>query len=102
MQNISVVFSFTKLGRENTKQTGKGFINQEGVLMLKLKRQNGTTKWKGIDNFQKYIFPIIGRPNEYKGYYTEYYEDTELPRDDGSYDIRDTEVTYHIWFKKLA
>ncbi len=102
MKNIKVVFSITKLGKENTKQTGRGFINKDNVLLLKLKRKDGTTKWKGIDDYNKYLFPTIGKTDEYKGYYTEYHEDTEIPRDDGSYDIRDTETTFYIWFKKIA
>ncbi len=101
MQSIKLVFSLTKLGRDNRKTTGYGFI-KDNNLVLHLGVIDGKDKWFVIENYTKYIFPIISKQNEYKGYYTSYSEDTLIPSKNGSYDTRDTETNYHIWFKKLA
>lgn len=33
--------------------------------------------------------------------YTEYVDDFEIEREDGSFDTRDVEIDYLIWFKKI-
>jgi len=97
-----VVFSLTRLGKENKKETGKGYIAND-VLVLFVKGNDGELHRKFIDSYTKYLFPSIGKQGEYKGYYTEYNEDVEILRKDGSYDILDTtETNYYIWIKKFA
>lgn len=96
-----VVYSLTR-ERGSQKTTGCGFI-KEDTLYLKLKTNpDGSKKWFVIDEFRKHLFPAIGKNGEYKGWYTTYSQDAFVPSKNGSYDTRDTETNYFVWFKVLA
>lgn len=98
---MKLVFSLTKLGSENRKTTGYGFIKQDN-LVLHLGVIDGKDKWFVIENYSKYICPAIGKQDEYKGYYTTYSQDILIQSKYGSYDTVDTETNYFVWFKKMA
>mgnify|MGYP003180073425 CR=1 FL=1 len=102
MKKQLIAFSLQRLGRED-KKTGYGVICDDGDLLLRVKK--GETRkqdrWKRVDSYKKHLFPVAGKPDEYSGYYTEYGIDTLIPSKNGSFDTRDTETTYYIWFKKM-
>lgn len=84
-----VVYSITKLNKDKLTVTGIGFVVDDG-LIAKTIDYNGIERKKFYD-CAKHIFPIYNKPNEYKGYHTEYLE----------LDGRTIEITYKSWYKVI-
>ena len=69
-----VVYSVTRDGKnELTKMTGIGYITDRDLIIACVGK-NGKPYIRVFEDCLKEIRPIHTRPNEYKGYYTEYRE----------------------------
>ena len=92
-----VVYSVTREGKnELTKITGIGYIT-DSDLIIACVGKNGKPYIRVFEDCLKEIRPIHTRPNEYKGYYSEYRE-IEVEKK-GSYETIEVVLEYNIWYK---
>ena len=102
MRSIRVVFSVYR-GKSGFHKTGKGFIDEVNTLHLLMGFDvvKQEPNWLEVFDYNKFLFPLNDTKDEYKGWYTEYVDDFEIEREDRSFDTRDVEIDYLIWFKKI-
>ena len=97
-----VVFAIRKVKDFYKKISGLGFITDDGTLIQKYKSHNGKDAYRVFPDVEKRCFPIHNKQNEYKGYITMYYQDVPIyNKQQDSYDVRDIEVEYHVWYKTI-
>ncbi len=92
-----VIYSITKLGKvENTKITGVGYITDEELVIAQISKRTGKAYIRTLACV-KDCHPVINTKNEFKG---AYYEIQECQFEkNGSYETREIEVNYYIWYK---
>ena len=94
-----VGYSVTKVGRfENTKTTGVGYIS-DSDLFIACSSKNNKPYIRAFEDCVKNCHPVNGKDDEFKG---AYYEIREIEFEkNGSYETREVEINYYIWYKIL-
>ena len=91
-----VVYSVTRVGKfENSKMTGFGFINETDLIAL-YKGKDGKRHRRVYEDCLRTCYKT-NKPNEYKGSFYEIRE-CEFEKN-ASYETREIEVNYYIWYK---
>ena len=91
-----VVYTVTRVGKYgNSKMTGFGFINETDLIAL-YKGADGKRHRRVYEDCLKTCYKT-NKPNEYKGSFYEIRE-CEFEKN-GSYETREIEVNYYIWYK---
>ena len=93
-----VVYSVTRLSKNtNFKVSGFGYISKDDLITAQTST-SGNAYVRIYPECVKQCFPVADKQDEFKGKYTEYVE-KEIEREDGSFDTREIEVHYSIWYK---
>lgn len=93
-----VVYSVTRLSKNNKfKVAGFGYVTKDDLITAQTST-SGSAYVRVYPECVKQCFPVTGKDDEFTGKYTEYVE-KEIEREDGSFDTRDIEVHYSVWFK---
>ena len=67
-----VVYSVVKVGRFDTpKMTGLGYV-ADGNLLISAMSQKGKPYIRVFEGAEEYCHKVVGKENEFKGYFTEY------------------------------
>ncbi len=92
-----VIYSITRLGKvENTKMTGVGYITEDELIIAQISKNTGKAYVRTFECI-KDCHQVPNTTNEFKG---AYYEIVEIDVEkNGSYDKREIEVNYYIWYK---
>lgn len=101
-----VVYSVMKSGRKDTKITGLGYIADDDLIIACLSKDSSKPYIRIFDGCVSRCHLVIGTTDEYKG---AYYEIREIEVDVtdthgnsvGSFETREIEVDYNVWFKIL-
>ena len=92
-----VVFAVTKQGRyENTKTTGVGYITDTDLITACISK-SGKPYIRVFEDCVKNCHPVTGKEGEFKGAHYEIRE-VEIEKN-GSYDTREIESEYSVWYK---
>ncbi len=91
-----VVFSVTKLGRNENKLKGVGYLADNDLIIACVSNQ-GKPYIKVFEDCVKYCNAVHNRPGEFKGSYGEILE-IQVEKN-GSFETREIEVNYNIWYK---
>lgn len=91
-----VVYSVTKFGRSETKQSGIGYINDTDLVIACISRQ-GKPYIKVFGDCVKHCNAVHNKSGEYRGIYSEICE-IETEKND-SFETVEIEVNYNIWYK---
>lgn len=91
-----VIYSITKLGKnENKKVTGVGYVTDDELITANVSK-NGKPYVRVFECI-KDCHPVINTTDEFKG---AYYEIQEYQFEkNGSYESREIEVNYYVWYK---
>ncbi len=90
-----IYFSITRAGKFSKTFKGYGYITDEDLIAYP------DTKYeRKYEDCIRYCHPIVGKYNQYSGTYTELKE-IEYEAKPNSYDKREIEVTYYIWYKVI-
>ena len=96
-----VVYSVQKVGRFDTpKMSGLGVIVEDNLLISAIS-QKGKPYIRVFEGVTEYCHKVVGKENEFKGYFTEY-KVVEVEKDTNGYKSIETievENEYKIWFK---
>ena len=96
-----VVYSVQKLGKmENPKMTGLGYLADKDLVIACIS-QKGKPYIRVFEGVTEYCHKVVGKDNEFKGYFTEYKE-VEVEKDTNGYKSIETievENEYKIWYK---
>ena len=96
-----VVYSVVKVGRFDTpKMTGLGYV-ADGNLLISAVSQKGKPYIRVFEGVTEYCHKVVGKENEFKGFFTEYKE-VEVEKDTNGYKSIETievENEYKIWYK---
>ena len=96
-----IVYSISRVGRFDTpKMSGLGYV-VEGNLLISATSQKGKPYIKVFEGAVEYCHKVVGKENEFKGYFTEYKE-VEIERKTNGYVSLETievENEYKIWYK---
>lgn len=92
-----VVYSVAKYGKNVSKITGVGYIAEDSLIISAISKNNKPYV-RVFEDCIKYCHKLQGKTNEYQGIITEIHE-IEVETKNGSYDTREIEVEYNIWFK---
>ena len=92
-----VVFSVTRSGKSDfAKITGIGYKTDKDLIIACIGK-NGKPYIRVFEDCIKECHQIVGRDKEYKGEYSEIREvEFEVK---GSYETREVELEYRIWYK---
>ena len=95
-----VVFSVKKLGRNEDKISGTGYITSSDLIASGISKNGKSTYVRIFEDCLRMCHPVPNRPNEYSGYV---YEIHELPFEtrNGSTEMREVTLEYQIWYKIL-
>ena len=83
-----VLYTVTRVGRENTKVSGVGGITDTDLVTAQISR-NGKPYIRVYSDCLKYCHPVAGGDNEFKGAFWEIVE----------YEGREIELNYYIYYK---
>lgn len=91
-----VIYSITKLGKtENKKITGVGYVTDDELITANISK-NGKPYVRVFECI-KDCHPVLNTTDEFKG---AYYEIQEYQFEkNNSYEIREIEVNYYVWYK---
>ena len=93
-----VVFSVTRSGKSDfAKITGIGYKTDKDLIIACVGK-NGKPYIRVFEDCIKYCHKLQGKTNEYQGIITEIHE-IEVETKNGSFDTREVELDYSIWFK---
>ena len=96
-----VVYSVQRVGRfEIPKMSGLGYIVEDNLL-ISATSQKGKAYIRVFEGVTEYCHKVVGKENEFKGFFTEYKE-VEVEKNTGGYKSIETievENEYKIWFK---
>ena len=92
-----VVYSIRKMGNSECRWTGVGYLS-EGDLMIPAISKSGKAYIRVFFGAEKHCHPIMYKDNEFKGVYYEVI-DAELDTGKDSYETREIELNYNIWYK---
>jgi len=96
-----VVYSISRVGRFDTpKMSGLGYV-VEGNLLISAISQKGKPYIKVFEGAVEYCHKVVGKENEFKGYFTEYKEVEIEKKTNGYVSLETIEVEneYKIWYK---
>ena len=92
-----VVYSVAKYGKNVSKITGIGYIAEDNLIIAAISK-NGKPYVRVFEGCSKHCNKVQGKTDEYQGIITEIHE-VEVETKNGSYDTREVEIEYNIWFK---
>ena len=96
-----VVYSVQRVGRfEIPKMTGLGYVVDDD-LVIAATSQKGKPYIRVFEGAVSYCHKVVGKDNEFKGYFTEYKE-VEVEKNTNGYVSLETievENEYKIWYK---
>ena len=96
-----VVYSVQKVGRfEIPKMSGLGYIVEDNLLISAIS-QKGNPYIRVFEGVTEYCHRVVGKENEFKGYFTEYKE-VEVEKNNNGYKSIETievENEFKIWYK---
>ena len=96
-----VVYSVGRIGRfEVPKMSGLGYIVEDNLLISAIS-QKGKSYIRVFEGVTEYCHKVVGKENEFKGFFTEYKE-VEVEKNTNGYKSIETievENEYKIWFK---
>lgn len=92
-----VVYNVTRYKRDEIyKISGIGYITEKDLIIACISK-NGKPYIRVFEDCIKECHQIVGRDKEYKGEYSEIREvEFEVK---GSYETREVELEYRIWYK---
>ena len=92
-----VVYNVTRYRRDDVhKMSGVGYITEKDLIIACISK-NGNPYIRVFEDCVKNCHKIVGKENEYKGDYSEIREvEFEVK---GSYETREIELEYKIWYK---
>lgn len=96
-----IVYSVSRVGRFDTpKMSGLGYV-VEGNLLISTTSQKGKAYIKVFERSVEYCHKVVGKENEFKGYFTEYKEVEIEKKTNGYVSLETIEVEneYKIWYK---
>ena len=96
-----VVYSVSRVGRFDTpKMSGLGYV-VEGDLLISAISQKGKPYIKVFEGAVEYCHKVVGKENEFKGYFTEYKEVEVEKKTNGYVSLETIEIEneYKIWYK---
>ena len=96
-----IVYSISRVGRFDTpKMSGLGYV-VEGNLLISATSQKGKPYIRVFEGAEEYCHKVIGKENEFKGYFTEY-KVVEVEKNTNGYKSIETievENAYKICYK---
>ena len=96
-----VVYSVQRVGRfEIPKMTGLGYVIEDN-LVIAATSQKGKPYIRVFEGAVTYCHKVVGKDNEFKGFFTEYKE-VEVEKNTNGYKSIETievENEYKIWYK---
>ena len=96
-----VVYSVQRVGRFDTpKMSGLGYIVEDNLLISAIS-QKGKPYIRVFEGVTEYCHKVVGKDDEFKGYFTEYKE-VEVEKNTNGYKSIETievENEYKIWYK---
>ena len=92
-----VIYSVTKYGKNENKVSGIGYVTDEDLVIAAISK-SGKPYVRVFEDCIKHCYKVQGKTDEFKGNVTEIME-VELETKNGSYDTREVEIEYNIWFK---
>ena len=96
-----VVYSVQRVGRfEIPKMSGLGYIVDDNLLISAIS-QKGKPYIRVFEGAVTYCQKVVGKENEFKGYFTEYKE-VEVEKNNNGYKSIETievENEFKIWYK---
>ena len=96
-----VVYSVQRVGRFDTpKMSGLGYIVEDNLLISAIS-QKGKPYIRVFEGVTEYCRKVVGKDDEFKGYFTEYKE-VEVEKNNNGYKSIETievENEYKIWYK---
>ena len=96
-----VVYSVQRVGRfEVPKMSGLGYIVEDNLL-ISATSQKGKPYIRVFEGVTEYCHKVVGKDDEFKGYFTEYKE-VEVEKNNNGYKSIETievENEYKIWYK---
>ena len=96
-----VVYSVQRVGRfEIPKMSGLGYIVEDNLLISAIS-QKGKPYIRVFEGVTEYCHKVVGKDDEFKGYFTEYKE-VEVEKNTNGYKSIETievENEYKIWYK---
>ena len=100
-ENEKVVYSVQRVGRfEIPKMSGLGVIVEDNLLISAIS-QKGKPYIRVFEGVTEYCHKVVGKENEFKGFFTEYKE-VEVEKNNNGYKSIETievENEYKIWYK---
>ena len=91
-----VVYSVTKLGRNENKLKGVGYLADNDLVIACISNQ-GKPYIRVFEDCAKYCRLRHNSTDEFKGSYSEILE-VQVEKN-GSFETREIEVNYNIWYK---
>lgn len=92
-----VVFSVTKLGSQQAKTTGVGYVSETDLIIPAVSK-NGKPYIRVFEDCVKISRKVNGKDDEFKANVYEIHE-VEIQTTKNNYTTREIEVEYQIWFK---
>ena len=92
-----VVYSVARYGKNVSKITGIGYIAEDNLIIAAVSK-NGKPYVRVFEDCVKHCKKVQGKSNEFQGTITEIHE-IDVETKNGSYDTREVEIEYNIWFK---
>ena len=96
-----VVYSVQRVGRFDTpKMSGLGYIVEDNLLISTIS-QKGKPYIRVFEGAEECCHKVVGKDNEFKGYFTEY-KIVEVEKETNGYKSIETievENEYKIWYK---
>ena len=92
-----VVFSVTKVGKDDYRMKGVGYLTDTDLIIPCISKA-GKPYIRVFEDVVKCCHKVIGKDDEFKG---AYYEIREIEFEDinGSKEKRECEINYNIWYK---